>query len=306
MHGVHFQALACVSCCVQAVRQLHLRGPPARDEPGVLAQLARSVHSVIHCPLHVIQHVHGGAPQHNGGDAAVLPLQLAKHCDQAGGQLLHAHLVSVAHLCLAGRPHAHQLRCAHCLAQPAQLKLGGDAHSHDAVLFQKVHGNLADAAASNDHSGASVCNALDGLLHQPLLALVVLHELLWGLDHHHALGLAAGGLNAAAKHCNAGLLHVLDRAVSVALHHHALHHLGVQGVAAHNLAHAHIVHHHRGCLVSRGHGGQDGVSNQASQGVLVASLLGGNHWHQHFLRGGGGGGGGGGQCVRWGCWQCVM
>lgn len=80
------------------------------------------VNSVVNGALHIVEQLHSAAAQHDGGHLALV-LQLLEDGHLLGPQLLHEHLVRVAHLVGRGRPDSHERSGAHGAAQAPQLKL---------------------------------------------------------------------------------------------------------------------------------------------------------------------------------------
>mmetsp|Transcript_3017 Transcript_3017/g.4837 ORF Transcript_3017/g.4837 Transcript_3017/m.4837 type:complete len:331 (-) Transcript_3017:236-1228(-) len=280
-HGVLVQARRALPQLRHRLGQLGLEGAAARHQGPVPAQRLHRVHSVVHRPGEVVDDGVRGGAQHHGGQPRVARGRLLQDQDLAPRHLPHLHEVAVAHLVRGGRAYAHQRRGVHGRAQPPQLPLRGHLHAHDLVLGEEVQGHLGDGAAHRHHAAPALRDRPDGVLHRPLLALVVVEQLLGGLDEHGALGLGGRGLQPAPEHRHLGVGHALDGVLRVAQHHHAPQAGRGRGGPAAQLGDADVVHVELRGGGRRRHHREAGARHQRGQQILEALLLGHDHGPQH-------------------------
>jgi len=95
--------------------------------------------------------------------------------------------VAVAEL-LGGRAREHrQRRCTRGAAQPSQVKLGVELDNKQPVLVAKVHAEVADLAASDNHACPAILNGLDLGLKNTLFLVAVRLELCGSVEKNSAL-----------------------------------------------------------------------------------------------------------------------
>jgi hypothetical protein len=111
------------------------------------------MYSVIDGALHVIEQVHRGAAEDDGGNGALLVV-LTEDGDKPRRHLLNCNDIGEAHLLRRWRTDPHHSSRVDGLAQAAQFELRHYLHCQHSKLLDVVHGDLADRAAGDDNLGA--------------------------------------------------------------------------------------------------------------------------------------------------------
>mmetsp|Transcript_22669 Transcript_22669/g.44476 ORF Transcript_22669/g.44476 Transcript_22669/m.44476 type:complete len:243 (+) Transcript_22669:1176-1904(+) len=102
--------------------------------------------------------------------------------------------------------------------------------------------HLAQRSSTNDNVYSRFLDALDLLLHQRLLAAVVVKQLIGVSQTHGSLGLRASSLNGASEDGHLSVLHAMDETCGRPTNHHALEHCGHVNVTSNQLSNADVVH----------------------------------------------------------------
>ena len=186
------------------------------------------------------------------------------------------------HLVRRRRPQPHQRRRARGNTQPAQLPLATDLQAQHAIPLDEVQRHLRHGPPRDADLDAGVGDALDDLLHLPLLGPVVVLQVVGVLHEDGALRLGGAGLDAAPEDYDLRVHRGRDRRLEAAERDEAVDHVGLRDVPPEDLGHAHgFDGEGRGPGGGRRHRPEACLGDERGEDVLGSEVLRGQHRPDH-------------------------